>query len=73
MYDVTAENHGTLCLVHPETDAAQDWMENHTDGAWFAGGLVVEPRYIVDLLLGMAADGFAVPLEDNERRERIRV
>ncbi len=73
MYDVTAEDHGTLCLVHPENTQAQDWMETHTDGTWFAGALVVEPRYIVDLFLGMAADGFTVPLEENERRGLVRV
>lgn len=50
----TVENHGSLYLVRPATDAAREWLEEHTDGQWFGGALVVEPRYVVDLLDGMA-------------------
>lgn len=60
--DVTVENHGSLVLVRPETDAATDWLNDNTDpeATWFAGALVVEPRYVEDLLLGMADEGLMV-------------
>ncbi len=59
--DVTVENHGTLVLVRPETDAATAWLnENVDECVWFAGALVVEPRYVEGLLLGMADEGFMV-------------
>ena len=61
-YDVEVDNQGTLHIVHPLTDAATDWLEENTEGTW-SGGLVVEPRYTVDLLLGMRDAGFNVPLE----------
>ncbi len=59
--DVTVENHGSLVLVRPETDAATDWLnENVTECVWFAGALVVEPRYVEGLLLGMAEEGLMI-------------
>lgn len=66
-HDVSVENHGSLHLVRPANVAAQDWLESHTDGMWYGGGLAVEPRYTVDLLLGMKDHGFRVPLERKAR------
>lgn len=62
-FDVTVENHGSIHLVRPATDDVREWLEASTDGLWFAGGLAVEPRYTVDLLLGLRDAGFSVPLE----------
>jgi hypothetical protein len=53
---VRLENHGSLILVHPLTEAARTWLEEHTDGTWFGLALVVEPRYLADLLRGLKAD-----------------
>ena len=65
--DIYVENHGTLILVRPATPVAKSWIEeNVSDEATFwAGALVVEPRYVHDLLRGMKADG----LEINARVE----
>jgi hypothetical protein len=46
------ENHGTLFLFRPEAPAEREWLEEHTDGTWFGGALVVEPRYVEALLEG---------------------
>lgn len=62
-YDVSVQNHGTIHLVIPETDAAREWLEQHTDAQWYAGGAAVEPRYTVLMLQGMRHYGFDVPLQ----------
>jgi hypothetical protein len=50
--------HGSVVLVRPRTDDAHAWLERHTpdDATWFGGALVVEPRYLADLIDGLAAD-----------------
>lgn len=60
--DATVENHGTLCLVRPMTEAARDWLrDNVQEGAQYLGrALAVEPRYIGELVDGMTAAGLDV-------------
>lgn len=62
MIDVDAyvENHGSLCLVRPQTAFAHDWLKMNTDGQWWGGGLAVEPRYVTDLVSGMREEGMTV-------------
>lgn len=57
MFDV--ENHGSIALVRPLTADARTWLEEHTDGQWFGGALVVEPRYLDGLVAGLIEEGFA--------------
>lgn len=56
MFEV--ENHGSLFLVRPLTDDVDAWLREHTDGQWFGRALVVEPRYVMDLVDGLVAEGF---------------
>lgn len=60
--DVTVENHGSLVLFRPHTDAARTWVEDHVDdGAqWFGGALVVEPRYAMPFTEALMESGFIV-------------
>jgi hypothetical protein len=62
--DVRVENHGSIVLVRPMTGAGRDWIEANvaTDGGLFdfGGALVVEPRYVANLVDGMIADGLVV-------------
>jgi hypothetical protein len=60
--DVRVENHGSLFVFQPLTPAAQTWIEENVseESTWWAGGLVVEPRYARDLAAGMLADGLRV-------------
>jgi hypothetical protein len=60
MNDVRVENCGSLFLFRPLTNAAQEWLEEHTDGLWFGGALAVEPRYALDLAQGMLDDGLTL-------------
>ena len=60
--DAEVINHGSLCLVHPRTVEAQKWIHENVseDSQWFAHSLVVEPRFIEDLIQGMIADGLTL-------------
>ena len=52
------ENHGTIVLIRPLTDDVDEWLKEHTAGMWFGNALVVEPRYVGDLVVGMVEEGF---------------
>lgn len=58
MFDI--EDHGSVVLVRPHTTDVRDWLvENISDEAqWFGGALVVEPRYVEALFLGLVGEGF---------------
>jgi hypothetical protein len=60
--DVSIENHFTLFLFRLNTRAASDWVsENVQPDAQFLGdALVVEPRYVRELAVGMIAGGLEV-------------
>ena len=57
--DVVVSYHGSICLVEPISDAAKDWIAENVDpnAQWFGNALVVEPRYVDDLVLGMIDNG----------------
>lgn len=76
IHDIAVENHGSLLLVEPLTEAAADWIEqNVQDEAQFWGHkLVVEPRYLHDLLYGIRDAGLLIEgepdgFEDNEEND----
>ena len=60
--DMKVSDQGSLVLVRPITDAARDWIGDHTDveASWFGGALAVEPRYALPLLEGAVADGLNI-------------
>jgi hypothetical protein len=60
--DFTVENHGSLFLVHCNTDAAYEHLVAHVsdEAQWTGRRLAVEPRYIVDLVAALHDAGFAV-------------
>ena len=55
---VVVEHHGSIAVVQPLTGAAREWIDEHVaaDALWWGGGLVVEPRYLDNLLAGMRHD-----------------
>jgi hypothetical protein len=57
--DVQFENHGSLWLARPLTTAGKAWIENNIsdEAQWFGLALVIEPRYVPDIVEGMANDG----------------
>lgn len=57
--DFRVENHGSIILVWPLTQAAKNWLHGHTeeDSQWHGSALAVEPRYTDQLVHGMECDG----------------
>lgn len=62
MSDYTIENHGTIFLVRPQSDAARQHLLDHTpeEAQWFGDALVVEHRYAFDLATQLQTDGWEV-------------
>jgi hypothetical protein len=61
--DIRVENHGTLFLLHAESITGLEWLESSVDMDarwWTARALVVEPRYVRDIVAGAIADGLEV-------------
>jgi hypothetical protein len=59
MVDLRFTNHGSIVTMVPETEAGDEWMQEHIgDGTLtWGGGVVIEPRYLEDIVLGARADG----------------
>lgn len=58
--DIRVENHGSIVLLNPGTKRGEQWLRDHTDGMWYDGALVVEPRYVRDVIAGATDDGLEV-------------
>ena len=57
----TIEDHGSIVIVQPLSSEAWDWIDEHVfEQTWWGGGLVVEPRYVADLVAGMRQDLFNI-------------
>jgi hypothetical protein len=61
-YDVTVENHGSIFLVRPLTDAAKTWIKENVDpeAQYHGDALAVEHKYIQDIVDGMIENGLMV-------------
>jgi aromatic ring-cleaving dioxygenase len=57
----SVEDHGSIVLIRPLTDDVRDWLADHTDdeAQWFGRALVVEPRYVVDIVTALVEEGYA--------------
>ena len=51
-------NEGTITLIQPCDEAAENWIEEHVDvqSTW-GGATVVEHRYVTPILIGIAEAG----------------
>lgn len=61
--DFTFENHGSICLLQPVTDAAREWtQENVGDGEtqYWGTAVVIEHRYVNHIILGLTEAGLRV-------------
>jgi hypothetical protein len=62
--DFICENHGSIFLLRPLTASATSWVEKHIgeDNGYqpYFPTLVVEHRYIADIVEGIQNDGLAV-------------
>lgn len=61
--DFEVQNEGTIFLLRPLTVAATAWLEENITGddhQYFGHALVVEHRYIADIVEGIRNDGLLV-------------
>lgn len=62
--DFAVENHGTIFLLRPQTGAARAWTDEHLpdndERTYFGNAIVVEHRYIGDIVDGIVNDGLTV-------------
>lgn len=65
-HDFYLVNGGSIFLLTPLTEAAKDWVNLHIpdDAQWFWPSVVIEHRYVDDILDGLTEDGLAVGLSD---------
>lgn len=62
--DFIVENHGSICLLRPISSAAEEWVNEHIgeDNGFqpYWPTVVIEPRYISEIVNGIQQDGLAV-------------
>lgn len=62
MSDFTFHNHGSVMLLYAETEAAEEWADEHIDDdrTTFGHGIVVEHSCANDLFAGILDAGFTL-------------
>jgi hypothetical protein len=63
MADFRIEDHGSVCLIRPLTDAAREWLEENCrpePWQWLGGAMATEPRLVFGITDGITADGLSV-------------
>jgi hypothetical protein len=60
--DFEVSGGGSIYIFTPLTPAARDWVAEFLpeDAQRWAGGVVIEHRYISDVVMGAQRDGFSV-------------
>lgn len=61
-FDFSFQDEGTITLLTPLTDEAQQWIDEHiaADHQTFGNSVVIEHRYAQDILEGIKSDGLTV-------------
>jgi hypothetical protein len=61
--DLLISNHGSICLLRSGTDAGKQWLQQHVhqdaETQYWGHSIVVEPRYLADILTGARDDGLS--------------
>lgn len=62
MTDFTLNYQGTISLLRPVSEAAKEWVEDHlpSDRQYFGPSVVIEHRYVDDIINGIINDGLEV-------------
>lgn len=61
--DFLLTRHGSLALLEPLTPAGEEWAGDnliHPETQLWGRAIVIEPRYVADILVGIAGDGLDV-------------
>ena len=68
-FDAMIHNHGSITLIEPLSVAAKQWLDENTDKherQQWVNSLVVEPRYLADIVQGMLRGGLTIGTGLNE-------
>lgn len=62
MTDFHFFDHGSITVLKAVSGGAKDWVDTHIpeDALYWAGGVVIEPRYVEPILNGIEDDGLTV-------------
>jgi hypothetical protein len=65
--DFSFANHTSICVLTPLTPAGRNWFNEHlpvdnSETQSWAGGIVIEPRFVREILVGIRNDGLVVSL-----------
>jgi hypothetical protein len=64
MSDFRFRNEGSISLLWPATEEAEQWIaENIGESQHLAGATVIEHRFVADIINGFKADGLTVDVE----------
>ncbi len=57
--DLIVYGSGTVYLLRPTSPSGEAWVKEHIqpDALWFGGGVVIEHRYIRDIVVRAISDG----------------
>lgn len=60
--DLDVTRLGSFAIVTPLTEAGTDWLDDqaHDESIWYAGGLLVEPRYVDGFIEAAREDGLTI-------------
>lgn len=59
--DFSVQNEGSIFILRAHTDECQEWIDSHVGNdqtQTFGSGIVVEHRYIQDIVNGLENEGF---------------
>ena len=62
MSDFDFANHGSICLLTPRTPEAHNWVDANLPQdvmTWGPCSIVIEPRYVENILAGIAEEGLS--------------
>jgi hypothetical protein len=61
-HDFAVHNEGSIFLLEPLSDDAQNWIEEHIpgDAQYFGNSVAIEHRYVIDVIDGIHADGYTI-------------
>jgi hypothetical protein len=64
-HDFICENHFSIFLLRPVSPSAFAWIEDHLppDRLTFGNAVVIEPKYVWVILVGLQDDGLVVTRE----------
>jgi hypothetical protein len=65
--DLRATDFGSIWLLTPLSEAGREWCDEHLpeNALTWGSSVVVEPRYVADIVLGAADDGLVIAGEDD--------